>query len=113
MQRIPFQEVHNRLAEVLRALGFSEERAQLCARLFTETTCDGVYSHGVNRFARFLRTIENGCVNINGEPRLLTAFGALERWDGERGPGNLNAYASMSRAIDVARQNGVGCVALA
>ncbi|MBW8870411.1 MAG: Ldh family oxidoreductase, partial [Acidobacteriales bacterium] len=60
MQRIPFQEVHNRLAEVLRALGFSEERARLSARLFAETTCDGVYSHGVNRFARFVAMVRNG-----------------------------------------------------
>jgi 3-dehydro-L-gulonate 2-dehydrogenase len=37
----------------------------------------------------------------------------MERWDGRRGPGNLNAHASMARAIALAREHGVGCVALA
>jgi len=40
-------------------------------------------------------------------------MGALERWDGQRGPGNLNARAMMARAIDLADQHGIGCVALA
>src|SRR5439155_10919673 len=38
---------------------------------------------------------------------------SLERWDGRRGPGNLNAYESMARAIAMARDHGIGCVALA
>jgi 3-dehydro-L-gulonate 2-dehydrogenase len=37
----------------------------------------------------------------------------MERWDGQRGPGNLNAHAAMARAIALSRQNGIGCVAMA
>src|SRR5206468_5083874 len=37
----------------------------------------------------------------------------LERWDGGRGVGNLNAYACMEAAISLARRHGIGCVALA
>ena len=33
--------------------------------------------------------------------------------DRRRGPGNLNAYECMGRAISLSRENGVGCVALA
>ncbi len=91
MNRIPFDEVRETLASVLRRLGFSAERAQACARLFAETTRDGVYTHGINRFPRFVTTIRNGCVGVEAEPRKLAGFGALERWDGRRGPGNLNA----------------------
>jgi 3-dehydro-L-gulonate 2-dehydrogenase len=43
----------------------------------------------------------------------VEAFGAIERWDGRRGPGNLNAYACMEAALDLARAHGIGCVALA
>jgi LDH2 family malate/lactate/ureidoglycolate dehydrogenase len=42
MNRISFDEVRETLAGVLRKLGFSAERAQACARLFAETTRDGV-----------------------------------------------------------------------
>ncbi len=98
---------------VLLKIGFAEKRADLCARLFTETTCDGVYSHGINRFPRFVKMIENGSIDIHAEPKIVTAFGSLERWDGRRGAGNLNAHFSMERAISIARTGGIGCVALA
>ncbi len=112
MQRIPFAEVEDRLTEILRRLGFADGRATLCARLFAETTRDGVYSHGVNRFPRFVAMIGNGSVDPVAEPVCVARFGGLERWDGLRGPGNLNAHAAMERAIALSREHGIGCVAL-
>jgi len=113
MLRIRFEDVESKLANVSCSIGFGEERAQLCARLFAETTCDGVYSHGVNRFARFVAMVRNGSVDPQAEPRVAARFGAMERWDGQRGPGNLNAYAAMARAIALSREHGIGCVAMA
>lgn len=110
--RVSYEELYETLFKVLRKIGFAENRAALCARLFAETTRDGVYSHGLNRFPRFLRTIENGSVDVNAAPHKINAFGALERWDGRRGAGNTNAYFAMERAILLAQTNGIGCVAL-
>ncbi len=46
--------------------------------------------------------------------RLKTGgLGAIERWDGRHGVGNLNAKDSMQRAIELAKQHGIGGVALA
>jgi 3-dehydro-L-gulonate 2-dehydrogenase len=112
MNRISFEEVRETLAGALRRLGFSAERAQSCARLFAETTRDGVYTHGVHRFPRFVAQIQNGSVDVSAEPVLLVGFGALERWDGRRGPGNLNAQASMERAMELSRAHGLGCVSM-
>ena len=112
MNRIPFETVEKKLAAVLRKLGFADARAALCARLFAETTRDGVYTHGINRFPRFVETIRNGRVDPKAEPGVVASFGALERWDGHRGPGNLNALAAMGRAIELGRAHGVGCVSL-
>ena len=111
--RVSFQEIFETLSGVLLKIGFEAERVDLCARLFTETTCDGVYSHGLNRFPRFVRMIRNGSINISAEPELAAAVGSLERWNGRRGAGNINAHQSMERAISLARENGIGCVALA
>jgi 3-dehydro-L-gulonate 2-dehydrogenase len=112
MNRIPIREVQETLAGVLLKLGMSAKRAQICARLFAETTRDGVYTHGINRFPRFVRTIQNGSVDVKAEARRVSGFGALERWDGLRGPGNLNALTAMERAIGLSREHGIGCVAL-
>src|SRR5664279_4703580 len=110
--RIPFDELHQTLLRVLLKLGFNTDRASRCARLFAETTCDGVYTHGVNRFLRFVAMIQNGCINVHGEPERISHFAALERWDGRKGPGNLNACVAMDRATGLSREYGIGCVSL-
>ena len=110
--RVSYDELHQTLRRVLVEVGFGRGRADLCARLFAETDLDGVYTHGLQRFPRFLEQIRRGLVDIHASPELVTGAGALERWDGRRGPGNLNAHASMRRAIELSREHGVGCVAL-
>ena len=112
MKRVPFQDVQDTLASALRGLGFKTERAELCARLFAETTCDGVYTHGLNRFSRFVAMIRNGAIDVNAEPVAQSRFGALERWDGRAGPGNLNAWSAMEHAMALSRAHGLGCVAM-
>lgn len=111
--RIPYETVLRALAGLLQRLGFAPARAELCARLFADTTRDGVYSHGLNRFPRFVGMIRDGEVDPSGSPASVAAHGVLERWDGRRGPGNCNAVECMDRAMALARQSGVGCVALA
>ncbi len=112
MIRITFDEVCRTLLNILGDRGFSSDRAERCARLFAEASRDGVYSHGLNRFPTFIETIRNGNVDVNAHPKLIDSCGALERWDGQSGPGNLNAYISMQRAMILADDHGIGCVGL-
>jgi 3-dehydro-L-gulonate 2-dehydrogenase len=113
MLRVPFPELAATLSGILVRTGFDPARADHCARLFAETTRDGVYSHGVERFPRFFEMIRNGSVDIHATPERVQQLGAIERWDGRRGPGNLNAWSSMARAIELSSERGIGCVALA
>jgi 3-dehydro-L-gulonate 2-dehydrogenase len=113
MIRIPYEEFYTCLLGVLLKEGFELERAQLSARLITDTSCDGVYSHGLNRFPRLIDSIHSGILDVHARPELVASFGAFERWDGKRGAGNLNAYQCMDRAIRLAREHATGCVALA
>ncbi|TCT15571.1 3-dehydro-L-gulonate 2-dehydrogenase [Natranaerovirga pectinivora] len=110
--RISFDIMYQEFLRILLKKGFSKDRAELCAKLFAETSLDGVYSHGLNRFPRFVSLIDKGIVDVNAEPIKLDTIGFIERWDGNLGPGNLNAYASMERAIELAKENGMGCVTL-
>jgi 3-dehydro-L-gulonate 2-dehydrogenase len=113
MLRVPYEELYGALLRAMEELGLTGERAQLCARLFAETTRDGVYTHGLNRFPRFVETVRNGSVLVDAEPVKTAGMGAIERWDGQSGVGNLNAWASMERAIELAKAHGIGGVALA
>jgi 3-dehydro-L-gulonate 2-dehydrogenase len=111
--RIPYDELLTVLQKILLPLGFDHDRAHLCAQLFAESSRDGVYSHGLNRFPQFVRMIKSGVIIVQAQPQLVVGFGALERWDGNSGPGNLNAWRCMERAIEISREHGLGCVALA
>jgi len=113
MLRVRYQDLFDALLRVLLKLEFEPERARLCAQLFADTSRDGVYSHGLNRFPRFVSMLRTGYIDVHALPVLRAASGPMERWDGKIGPGNLNAHHCMARAIALAREHGMGCVALA
>jgi 3-dehydro-L-gulonate 2-dehydrogenase len=110
--RVSFEEMRATFERILRQAGFEPERAALCARLFAENTLDGVASHGVNSFPGFIDRIRQGYVRVDAEPELVASHGAWEQWDGNLGPGPLNAYACTERALELAREHGIGCVGL-
>ena len=112
MIRVPFEEVRARIERVLLALGL-EERSALAAQLIAETDRDGVRTHGIARVPRLAEMIRLGRIAPRAEPERIVSFGALERWKGHRGPGNLAAHAAMARAMELAREHGLGAVALA
>jgi len=111
--RVSYQDLYDTLLRALGTTGLAPDRAALCARLIADSSRDGVASHGLNLFPRLMKMIRTGVVNVEARPVRVAADGALERWDGQRGVGALNAHASMETAITLARSHGIGCVALA
>lgn len=112
MLRVPFETLRDAVAAALRAHGAGDEKALACATLFAETTCDGVYTHGLNRLPRLMAMMKNGSVLPNESLERVQAHAALEQWNGRRGFGNLNALAATDRAMELATEYGIGCVAL-
>jgi 3-dehydro-L-gulonate 2-dehydrogenase len=110
--RVPYDEMIKEFERVLVKYGLSKENAEISAKLFTEASLDGVYTHGLNRFPKFIASINNGSVDISKQLSFEARFGNLERYNGNRGPGNLNAFAAMKRAIALAKENVFGCVTL-
>lgn len=110
--RVSYEEMNREFIRVLKKYGFNDEKAALSAKLYTDASLDGVYTHGLNRFPKFIKSIENGVVDINAEPECVLSLGAFERFDGHHGPGNLNAYTCTKRAIALAKEHAIGCVAL-
>lgn len=92
---------------------FNDEKADKCALIFAKNSLEGIYSHGVYRFPRFVDYIQKGFVLPNAEPELINTAGALEQWTGNLGPGPLNAEICAKRAMEIAAKNGIGCVAIA
>ena len=57
--------------------------------------------------------IRAGSIGIRATPELAASHGALERWNGRHGVGNLNAWHAMEQAIGLASRHGIGALALA
>ncbi|MEN8117359.1 MAG: 3-dehydro-L-gulonate 2-dehydrogenase [Bacteroidota bacterium] len=91
---------------------FTKEKAKLIANVFIESTLDGVSSHGINRVPLFIEYIKKGVIKIDEEAEKVGSFGNIERWDGNLGPGIVNATKCTNRAIELAKQHGMGMVAL-
>jgi 3-dehydro-L-gulonate 2-dehydrogenase len=111
--RISSKELEHVLEKVLEKHGMQKADARICAEVFTLNSVDGVYSHGFNRFPKFIEYLKLGYVMPGKKAALRFASGSIEQWDGQLGPGPLNALLSTQRSIELARQYGMGCVALA
>lgn len=98
---------------ILLSLGFSEQKAEKCAEIFTINSLEGIYSHGVNRFTRFVNNIKDGYIKPSAVPSLVHKIGSLEQWNGNLAPGPLNATFATDRVMELAQENGIGMVAMA
>lgn len=110
--RIAPKQMHERFRQILLGLNFSQERANAIAEIFTMNSTDGIYTHGVNRFPVFVQYVKLGHVITGATPTLHHKFGALEQWNGNKGPGTLNAIHATDSAVNLAREFGIGCVGL-
>jgi 3-dehydro-L-gulonate 2-dehydrogenase len=110
--RISSDQLKSEFVRILIKYGFSVEKAEKLAEIFAENTVEGVSSHGVNRFPRFIGNVRDGYVIPDSVPSLVHAAGALEQWTGNLGPGPLNAIFATEKAMALAEKNGIGMVAL-
>lgn len=110
--RVKYDDMVKEFVRVLNKYGITGEDAELSAKLYADASRDGVHTHGLQRFPKFINSIKNGSVDVTKRAIRVESYGALERWDGQKGPGNLNAYKCMDRAIELAKENTVGIVGL-
>ena len=84
--RVPYETMYNEFVRVLTKYGMMPERAARSATLYANASLDGVYTHGLNRFPKFINSVEKGCVDMNAIPVLTETSGIVERYDGKHAP---------------------------
>lgn len=110
--RIPVDEMKGKFAAILNQRGFAPHETETLASVFTQNSLEGVYTHGVNRFPRFIEYVDKGIVALKGSLEKKSEAGALEQWNGNLRAGILNGLDCTARAMELATKNGMGCVAL-
>lgn len=109
---VKFDELVKVFADRFEKRGVSHEDAVLAGQLLAQNSADGVYSHGVNRFPRVISYIEKGYIDPKAKYEKVASVGSFERWDGHLALGMVNAKHAMDRAIELAKENGIGLVAI-
>lgn len=110
--RIAFNEVEQVLIEKLKNHGCPKEKAEVVGHEMARNSLEGIYTHGINRFARLIRNIDEGIVKPENDVKLISSFNAIENYDGCLGLGIVNATFAMNRAMELASNYGIGTVAL-
>jgi 3-dehydro-L-gulonate 2-dehydrogenase len=110
--QVPYQQMYDTFLQALLNHGFIPEKAAQCASIFAINSAEGIYTHGVNRFPRFISYIRSGYIKADQAPSRIGGFGAIEQWNGNLGPGPLNAINASDHAMALASSHGIGCIAL-
>jgi 3-dehydro-L-gulonate 2-dehydrogenase len=109
---ISFDNLKHQFETVLLKEGFPKHKAELCAEIFAGNSRDGVHSHGVNRFPVFIQHVKEKLIAIDAEPATINREGVTEQWNGNLAPGMYTATLAMQRAIELGKENNIGCVAV-
>ena len=110
--KVTYDEMKSEFRRILIKAKLTPEKAQKCAEIFATNSLEGIYSHGVYRFPRFIEYIQKNYIDVHAEPEEIHSIGAMEQWDGNLGPGPLNAEVCTDRAMELASEHGIGCVAI-
>ena len=96
------------VGEVFQAAGMAPEHAATVAEILVWANLRGVDSHGVLRVPRYLNLIDQGLTNPRPDLRVVSERAAVLTVEGDRGPGAVVMSFAMDRAIEKAREAGIG-----
>lgn len=100
--------LHDFVADIFRAVGFSEAHAQIEADVLVWANLRGVDSHGVFRIPNYVRAIKSGEINPKPDLRVSSSTGASCIIDADRAPGPVAMTFAIGQAADIASEHTIG-----
>lgn len=109
---IPHQTAKTLTQAILIGNGVSPANAQIIADCLILADLRGVDTHGTNRIPSYMERIRQGVLDAAASPSLAQITPVVAQVDGCNGFGFLAAHAGMARAIEMAREFGIGFVSV-
>ncbi|KAH1418083.1 hypothetical protein KXX35_000935 [Aspergillus fumigatus] len=97
---------------VLTGNGVSPENATIIADCLVRADLRGVDTHGINRIPSYMERIRQGVLDAKANPVLNQVTPVVAQVDGQNGFGFIAAHLGMKRAIEMAREFGIGFVSV-
>lgn len=92
--------------------GFTPQQSEVITDVLLRADLYGIESHGVQRLVRYHKEIGAGVVDVAAEPQLVHETPVSAVMDAGRAMGQLAGLQAMRLAIQKAKQNGIGMVAM-
>lgn len=107
---VSYEILEQRTRAALLEAGAGEESAAAAVKAMMHASSIGVDSHGVRLAAHYARAIKGG--RINGKPNIAIRQTAASSAvvDADNALGHHAGYVAISKAVELARDNGVGAV---
>lgn len=110
--KVTYEELKKTIKDALKRNGVDEQRAEIMAKVHTDSTLKGVNSHGINRIPRLIDFIKKGLIDKASNLELLNKTGAIENYDGHLGFGVINAVTLAKRCAELAKEHGIAMVSV-
>jgi len=107
-RKIPVDALKRFLHNIFTAEGMSDDHAATMADVLSWANLRAVDSHGVARIARYVGMIDNGGLNPRPDIRVITETSASLSIEADRAAGPVAMDWAMDKAIDKAREAGIG-----
>ncbi|SFR09638.1 Ldh family oxidoreductase [Desulfoscipio geothermicus] len=108
--KIPAEYVQKFCAHLLEGTGVPREDAEIVATVLVDTSLDGIDTHSISRLPVYLTRLQNGRINARPNIKPTRTAPSVVVLDGDNGLGQLVSVRAMEKAIETARETGVGVV---
>lgn len=112
MKTVPAADLARAMQEALRARGLSGEHAGWVSDALLETSLRGIDTHGVRLFRTYLAELDGGRAKATPELRWLGTARAARTLDAGGALGIVAGRVATAEAVRLAKENGVGAVAV-
>ena len=112
MTAVRISDLHRYVYDLMERQGLPDSDCETMANIYVETTLRGVGHHDIHNLPSRIEALRSGQIQAKPTFQKLASFGGLERWDGDNGLGEVINHFSMQRAIDMAKEHGMGLCAM-
>lgn len=109
-KRFQYQEVKRFLEKIFKKAGYNSSQSKIIADSLVTTSLRGVDSHGIRLAPHYIKSLER----INPKPKFkfVKKSSAVSIMDADHGHGIIAGLEAMKKAMQHARKNGIGAVAV-
>lgn len=111
-RRVPLGEMERFARAAMAAIDVEAATADAIVRALSHASLHGVDTHGYRLLPHYLQGLEEGRLNRHPKLSFVSERGAVAVLDGGDAQGARATYAAVARAVDLARDYGVGAVAI-